>query len=263
MKNKHIILLTIVFSIIFAGCSQTVANSENSKPEIEVEQSEKSNEELFNEIMSEVTNQTTAHLKMFSESEVIFEDSSAIYTAEHEIKYDMREDDNIKYHSISSAKIPMLEGDNLVEVYYLGGYFYTNYGDSKIKTKVEEDTAFPQIDFSSAQFKAEDLIDFSFEEKEEHNVFTYAINEVSLPQYIEEIEQMHGIADGIEFITASGETVISKDGKILESNIRIEVNVDSLAFSATIITNTYTEYYSINEEIEILPPDDLQDYLEL
>ncbi len=266
MKNKLFLLLIMLFSVVLVGCSQTT-NVENSMPEtdeeMEVEQSEVTHEELFDEVMSEAVAPTSAHLKMYSESETIFEDSSVVINTEHEIKYDKREENNMKYHGITTSTTEDFMDGAVIEMYYLDNYFYTKIGDIKTKTKIEEDVLFQTVDYASASFKAEDLLDFSFEEKDEYDVFTYAINEDSLAQHIAEIEQMHNIAEGVEFITARGETVITKDGEIIESDITIEVKVDTPAFSATIITNTYTEYYSINEDIEITYPEDLQSYIEI
>ncbi len=261
MQKKPILLLSIVLCMSVIGCSQS-SDTPNSEPVTDNIPTNLSYEEIFNQVMSEASDPTSAHLKMYSQSEMISSDTSTLINAEHEIKYDMREENNTKYHSISSSNSPMLEQVGVIETYYLDGYFYTSYGDNKMKSKVDEGVIFPQVDYSSVQFKAEELLDFTFEEKEEFNIFTYSIKEENLPQHIEEIEQMHGIADGIEFIDASGETVISKDGKILQSDITIEVEIDSPALSATILTDTFTEYYSINGDVNITPPQDLQSFIE-
>ncbi len=261
MKKKIILLIIIVFSTILVSCSKN-ASDESNTPDLETEQSQLNNEELFNKIMSEASNPTSAHLKMYTESELILADSTTITNEEHEIKYDMRDEDNIKYYSLTNSQSLLDAGIDNIELYYLDGYSYTNYGDTKLKSKITKDELFPEIDYSTATFTAEELIDFSYEEKESHTVFTYSINEDNLQENIEELKQIHGTADGIEFVTAKGETVISKDGQILKSDITIEIKVDTPALSGTIITNTYTEYYSINEDIEIKLPEDFESYIE-
>ncbi len=261
MKKKFILLLIIVFSIILVACSQNTTD-ENSTPKTEATEIQLTNEELFNKIMSEVSNPTSAHLKMYTESELILANSTTITNEEHEIKYDFTDEDNIKYYSLSNSKALLEIGIDNIEVFYLDGYFYTKYGETKLKSKITEDELFPEIDYSTATFTAEELIDFSFEENDDYIVFSYSINEDNLLEHIEELKQIHSFGDEIEFVTANGKTITSKDGKILESDITIEINVDTPALSGTIITNTYTEYYSINENIEINLPDDFESYIE-
>ncbi len=261
MKKNLILIMTVIFSLTFSACS-AVTDSEISQSSINNEQSDISIEQQFNEIMSELSDPTSAHLKINSESKMILADSSVISNDEHEIKYDMREQGNIKYHSISNSSSSALEGNIIAETYYLDGYFYTKYGNTKIKYESPEQEAFQAVDYSSLTFKAEELLNFSFEENEQHNTFKYSIKENSLSQHIEQLEEIYGATDEIEFITASGEAIISKEGNLLKTNMQIELKINAPSLSATIITNTNTEYYSINENIEIIYPEDLQSYIE-
>ncbi len=277
MKNK--LILSIILSLVLVGCSnegETLENSttidsevsnstvekiENS-PTIDIEDSNLSDEELFNQAMSEALDPTTAHLKMYQQTEMITAETTTVNTAEHEIKYDMIDDDNIKYYMKSSSESPQLAEVGDIEIYYLDGYFYTTYGETKMKSKVSSEDLFTMVDYSGAGFNREDLMHFSVADEDHQYVFAYAIKEEALPEYKEEIEQIHGVSEGVEFITASGQTVISKEGEIIESDIRIEIDINTPALSGKFITHTYTQYYTIGEAVTITLPEDVDSYIE-
>ena len=179
---------------------------------------------------------------------------------------DFSDKDNLKF--LFESKSNMFGQETEMNAYYMDGYTYVEMMGQKLKMKIslEEFQAIAKIE---TQFiKAEDMSEFSMEEKDDTYVFTYVANEEAM---MELLKNASGLGDiygeemdmqGVKINSMSGTTTISKEGEVISELISVDANIEESGVTVGFVMNNNTIYNSINEPLDITLPNP-DEYIEM
>ncbi|MDO4482606.1 MAG: hypothetical protein Q4C14_07805 [Bacillota bacterium] len=157
--------------------------------------------------------------------------------------------------------------DETVEMYsyYTDGYFYTDYEGQKVKYKLSNEDMMEENNLTLPIISEESLKDISAETDDRGSrvVTLVADSDVirkSLDRYAEQLIQAEN-----GYFKCSDLTVVVKadeKGNIISCDSLISMSVTDKGVTTEYTVDTYTEYFNINEKLEIEFPD-FSEYTEI
>ena len=179
---------------------------------------------------------------------------------------DSSDKDNLKF--LFELKTNMFGQDSEMSAYYMDGYAYAEILGQKIKMKISLEEFQDIAKIETLFIKAEDMSEFSMEEKDDTYVFTYVANEETI---IELLKNTSGFGDmynedmdiqGVKINSMSGTTTISKEGEVISELINVDANIEESGVTVGFVMNNNTIYNSINEPLDITLPN-ADEYIEM
>ncbi len=252
MKLKKItaIIMAAAIAMSFTACSE-----ETLTPEQMYDNAIKSMEEVKT-LDSNVTTDMT----------IAADGTELSVKADMNVKYDMSNAEEIKFSSIGTTEV--LGMSVPTETYYLEGYSYASSNGTKYKVAVPLEDLMSSLPTSSTMIYSDSLTDVSSETNVDGNtIISYSVTPEALKETVDAslagVLEMMNITADITISSSSGTLILDADGNTLSQTNIISVETNDGTNTMIINMSTIIEYNSINEEITIEYPTDLDSYEEI
>ncbi len=273
MKNafKKILAVMVMSSLLLlAACSETDGGSSLESSEQAANASSKevpeelSSAEIYDNAIKTMEAVTTFDANVLTKTKMSSADTNMEIDVDMQVRFDMREEGKLKMSSIGTtdARVPD------IETYYLDGYSYVNQYGNKTKTPIALEEIIKSLPNSSNMINSNHLEELTTKAGDDGSVeISYSAKPESLQEILNSsLSNIGYAADGAgEMIVNSsvGTMKLDSEGSMLSHTNTMIVEMPNGDEKMTIEIYTETVYNSINEDITIQYPADLDSYLDL
>ena len=254
MKKTMKILIALMVAITVVGCdSKTTTQSP---------------EDIYNNAVEASRN--AEYVDMTTNTDIVFTSTTEDLNMDMSMTVDQLSDfsdkDNLKF--LFKSKSNMLGLDIEINSCFMDGHAYVEMMGQKLKTKISAEEFLANAGIKTYFIKAEDMSEFSMEEKDDTYIFTYVANEEAMKELLNNasgLGDIYGEAidmQGVNINSMSGTTTISKEGKVISELINVDASIEEGGVSVGFVMKNNAIYNSINEPLEITLPN-VDEYIEM
>ena len=254
MKKTMRILIALMVAITVVGCDSKTTTQ--------------ASKEIYNNAVEASRN--AEYVDMTTNTDIVFTSTTEDLNMDMSMTVDYLSDssdkDNLKL--LFEIKTNMLGQETEMTTYYMDGYSYAEIMGQKFKMKIPLEEVLDSAGIKTQFIKAEDMSEFSMEEKDDTYIFTYVANEEAMKELLNNAGGLGAIygedmdMQGVNINSMSGTTTISKEGKVLSELINMDFNIEEGGDTVGFVMKNNTIYHSINEPLDITLPN-TDEYIDL
>ena len=254
MKKTMKILIALMVAITVVGCDSKTTTQ--------------ASKDIYNNAVEASRN--AEYVDMTTNTDIVFTSTTEDLNMDMSMTVDYLSDssdkDNLKL--LFEIKTNMLGQETEMTTYYMDGYSYAEIMGQKFKMKIPLEEVLDNAGVKTQFIKAEDMSEFSMEEKDDTYIFTYVAKEEAMMEILKNASGLGAIygeemdMQGVNINSMSGTTTISKEGKVISELINVDASIEEGGVTVGFVMKNNTIYNSINEPLEITLPN-VDEYIEM